>query len=325
MSALDQVLWLASQTWVGPAMALVWGALWGSFLNVVIHRLPRGESLVRPGSHCPSCGNPVRWYDNVPILSWLVLRGRCRDCGEPISPRYPLVEALTATLSVLVYLKFVPVTSPEPVSTRVAVYLVYFAFTAALVAVVFIDLDWQIVPDAVSLGGLGAGLVFAALLPHVTFLDSALGAVVGIAAVAGLSYGYYLIRGIHGMGMGDAKLLGMVGAFLGYQSLLFVMFAASVLGLLAAGLLEIVRRLTGRNRHLYDPTSLQDDGQAPEASDEPPVPGEPAPEDMPVLRSAIAFGPYIAASAIVYMLAGDAITRWYLDLVAGLVSAAIGG
>jgi len=297
---------------VGLVAAFVWGALWGSFLNVVIYRLPRGRSLVRPGSHCPACSHPVRPWDNVPILSWLVLRGRCRDCRVRISPRYPLVEALTAAISVGVWIRFVLLAPSAPFSANLAAYLVFFAFAAALVAVTFIDIDLQIIPNSITFGGMAVGLLASVLLPDVAWWESLLGIVVGIGVVVALAYGYRLLRGQQGMGLGDAKLLGMIGAFLGFKSLIFVMFCGSVLGLAVALVLGIVRRVTGRSQGLYDPASLQEDEEEELQDDGAPAPGEPAAEGMPLHRTAIAFGPYLAIAAVIYLLVGHILSDWYL-------------
>lgn len=309
----------------GVVAAFVWGALWGSFLNVVIYRLPRGRSLVRPGSHCPGCGHPVRPWDNVPILSWLLLRGRCRDCRMSISPRYPLVEGLTAALSVGVWARYVLFAPPAPFAANLAAYLVFFSFAAALVAVTFIDIDLQIIPNSITFGGMALGVLASLLLPDVIWWESLLGVVVGVGIVVGLSYGYRLLRGQQGMGLGDAKLLGMIGAFLGFKSLIFVMFFGSVLGLAAALVLGIVRRVTGRSQGLYDPASLQEDEEEVLQPDGAPLPGDAADEATPLHRTAIAFGPYLAAAALVYLLVGHILSDWYLSGITGMVLFFMGG
>lgn len=299
---------------LGLAVAFVWGALWGSFLNVVIHRVPRGLSIVRPGSHCPGCGHAVRGFDNVPILSWLVLRGRCRDCETPISPRYPLVEALGGLVSLAVYARFVAFEPAAAYFGNLAAFLVFFAFAAALIAVVFIDLDYQIIPNSITFGGMALGVLSSLLLADVTWWESLLGVALGGGVILTLSFGYRLLRGIHGMGGGDAKLLAMIGAFLGYRSLLFVLLVASVLGLALSLVLGLRRRLTGQATHLYDPASLQDEGD-PEAPGEPPRPGEEAGADLPLHRTAIPFGPCLAVAALTHLLAGPELSEAYMDLV----------
>jgi len=313
---------------LGLLLAFGWGALWGSFLNVVIYRLPRGESLLRPGSHCPGCGKPVRWFDNVPLLSWLLLRARCRDCGSPISARYPLVEALGGLLSAAVWLRFVEFGAPDLLfETQLALYLAYFAFAAALLAVLFIDLDLQVVPDSITYTGMVVGVLLAWLLPQVEWWESLLGLGLGLGMILALRWGYLWLRGVEGMGTGDATLLGMIGAFLGYQSLLFVLFSGSILGLLAALVLGARRRLTGQGQHLYDPLSLQEGGEGAAGAGEPgepPLPGQLADASLPLHRTAIAFGPYLCVAALVYLFVGEEITSLYLGGVTRLVLLVLG-
>jgi leader peptidase (prepilin peptidase)/N-methyltransferase len=205
--------------WVAP----VFGAAVGSFLNVVIWRLPRGESLVRPGSHCPGCGAPIRGYDNIPILSWLVLRGRCRSCRGRISVRYPLIELLTALLCLGLFYRFGPSWS----------FLAYFVFAAGLLAASAIDLEHRIIPDELSLGGIGLGLAVS-WLPRATVrpLDSLLAAGIGFLALFLVIAGYWLATRREGMGLGDAKLLAAIGAFLGWRAIPFVLFAGSLCGVI---------------------------------------------------------------------------------------------
>jgi len=218
--------------WVVP----VFGAAVGSFLNVVIWRLPRDESLVRPGSHCSSCGVPIRWYDNIPLLSWLWLRGRCRACRSWISVRYPLIELLTALLGLGLLYRYGP-------SWR---FLAYFVFAAALLAASAIDLEHRIIPDEISLGGIALGLLLAffskATVPR---WDSLIGAAVGFLILFLVMAGYWLITRREGMGLGDAKLLAAIGAFLGWPAIPFVLLAGSLAGTLI-GLGLILLRRQGR-------------------------------------------------------------------------------
>lgn len=195
----------------------VLGAVVGSFLNVVIHRLPARESLVSPGSHCPRCGHPIRWYHNIPVAGWLVLRGKCRDCGEPISWRYPAVEALTGSLFALAYVMY-------GVQPRT---LLVMAFIAALVAITFIDIDHYIIPDRIVLPGAVIGLLVSTLLEPSRwweYLAAAVGGAVFLLALGLLWAG--------GMGMGDVKMALMMGAVLGTGTIvaLFVAFLAGGLG-----------------------------------------------------------------------------------------------
>ncbi len=208
------------EVWViGAVVAAVLGAVIGSFLNVVIYRLPREESISFPPSHCPSCGAGIRARDNVPILGYLVLRGRCRDCSAPISPRYPLVEGLMAALSVALWARFG--LSPA--------FGVYFVFVAGLVAVTFIDIDHRIIPDSLSLGGVVAGFVASFVTP-VGWLDSLVGIGLGGGVLLAVAGGYYLLTRREGMGLGDVKLLAAIGAFLGWRAVLFTVLVSSLTG-----------------------------------------------------------------------------------------------
>ncbi|MFP7753967.1 prepilin peptidase [Thermodesulfobacteriota bacterium B35] len=201
--------------------SFVFGAVIGSFLNVVIYRLPdRSRSIVFPPSHCPHCSAPIRWYDNIPMLSYLLLRGRCRSCGEPISPRYPLVELCMALLSAALYARF----------GAGITFACYFPFLAALLTIIFIDIDHQIIPDVISLPGILLGFALSFVNPQVSWQQSALGILLGGGVLYGIAAGYMLLTRREGMGGGDIKLLAMIGGFLGWQSLLYVIFASSLAG-----------------------------------------------------------------------------------------------
>lgn len=201
--------------------AAIFGALVGSFLNVVILRLPEeGESVVFPPSHCPQCQAMISWYDNIPLVSFLLLGGRCRSCRKPISWQYPLVELMMALLSLALFHRFG--LSPT--------FLVYFVFCAALLAIIFIDLAHQIIPDVISLPGIVTGLAASFFVPGLGWQDSALGALLGGGTFYTIAAGYYLFARRAGMGGGDIKLLAMIGAFLGWRALPFVIFASALLG-----------------------------------------------------------------------------------------------
>jgi len=146
-------------------ISIIFGALVGSFLNVCIFRLPKEESIVWPGSHCPHCKGPIKAYDNIPIISYILLRGKCRECRSPISAQYPLVEGVTALSSLFLMIKFGPSLS----------YLVYFVFIASLIVITVIDLYHQIIPDVISLPGIGVGLLASLMIPQITFLNSLIG------------------------------------------------------------------------------------------------------------------------------------------------------
>ncbi|MBN2266436.1 MAG: prepilin peptidase [Candidatus Aminicenantes bacterium] len=203
-------------------LVAVAGLVLGSFFNVVIYRLPRGLNLARPASSCPGCGARIKTYDNIPVLSYVVLRGRCRGCGAPISPVYPAVEALTAAGFVLVYLHAGRALGPE-----------FFAgclFTSALIVLGFIDARHQILPDAITLPGLVLALAYALVRDDLSFRAALLGAVVGAGFLL-LVYGAYrLVRKKEGLGMGDVTMMLMVGAYLGTARTLLVLILASFTG-----------------------------------------------------------------------------------------------
>lgn len=214
------------------AAVFAFGAIVGSFLNVCIVRIPEARSIVRPPSHCPGCRRDIAWYDNVPVLSYLLLRGRCRNCGIRISPVYPVVELLTGGLAVALWMRL----GPTPA------FAGYFAFAAALVTITFIDLDHRIIPDVISLPGIVVGLAVSLVSPLVTPLDAMLGALVGGGILLAVAFGYQAIRGQEGMGGGDIKLLAMIGAFLGWRSVFITLMVASMIGSLIGIAIMIYQR-----------------------------------------------------------------------------------
>jgi leader peptidase (prepilin peptidase)/N-methyltransferase len=184
----------------------IFGLAVGSFLNVCIYRLPRGESLLWPGSRCPRCATPLRWYHNLPVLSWLVLRGRCAHCRAPISARYPLVELVTAvTWVVIAWL-----TPPDWLLPSRLV------LGTALIVLFMIDLEHQILPNVITLPGIVIGFLFSLVAPPGP-IDSLLGILIGGGVLYAIAWGYYALRKEEGMGMGDVKMLAMIGAFLGWR------------------------------------------------------------------------------------------------------------
>jgi leader peptidase (prepilin peptidase) / N-methyltransferase len=236
--------------WPVFALALLVGLSIGSFLNVCIHRIPAEQSLVWPGSRCPRCAVPIAWYDNIPIISWLRLGGRCRACQAPISARYPVIELLAGGLAVLSLARFG--VTPWAV--------VAFAFACALVVVSVIDLDHGIIPDVISLPGILAGLAVSALVPgSVGLWDAFAGAVLGGGVLWAIAAVYQRAAGIEGLGLGDVKLLAMIGAFLGWQSLPAVLLVASITGSLGGIALIASRRGRARARrvlHTLGPGAL---------------------------------------------------------------------
>jgi len=249
-----------------PSVLLgVVGLLIGSFLNVCIYRLPRGESVVWPASHCGACGRNLAWYENVPLLSWLTLRGRCRTCGESISVMYPAVEAVTGAVFLLAPVAF----------GWTPLLIVRLFFACAMIVLFAIDLRHRILPNIITLPGVIVGLICSVFVPP--GLQSALlGAAIGGGALFAIAETYYRIRGIDGLGMGDVKMLGMIGAFLGWPQMLVTLVVASSLGsIVGAGV--IVSRRGG-------------------------------------MQAALPFGTFLAIGALVAAVGGDAILRWYLSL-----------
>lgn len=200
--------------------ALSAGLCIGSFLNVLIYRLPLGRSIVKPGSACPNCGARIRWYDNIPVLSYLLLRGKCRHCQSRISLRYPLVELVTGLLSLAIFFRY-------GVSWAC---LFYFIFISGLIAIIFIDFDHQIIPDVITYPGIVAGFISSLILPNITYSDSLIGIILGGGILYLIALGYLMLAKREGMGGGDIKLLAMIGAFLGWQALPFTILSSAFLG-----------------------------------------------------------------------------------------------
>lgn len=196
------------------------GACFGSFANVIIYRMPREESVVRPRSYCYGCKTPIKWYDNIPILSWFLLRGKCRHCQARFSLRYPIVELLTAVLFTLSY-HYAGWTWSLPE---------YLIFVFGLVVCTFIDLDHMILPDEFTLSGIVIGLVGAALNPQREFLDALYGVLMGGGFLWGMAYIYYALTKNEGMGGGDIKLLAWIGALLGWKAIPFVIMTSAIIG-----------------------------------------------------------------------------------------------
>lgn len=245
------------------------GAVVGSFLNVCIYRIPAGRSIVSPGSSCPGCGTPIRWYQNLPVLSFLLLRGRCAACGVKISWRYPAIEALTGLLFVLVVYRF----GLQPFVP------VLWAFVAVLVVITFIDLDHRIIPNSISLPGIPLCFLGSFLLPWVSWSDALIGILAGGGSLFLVAFLYEKLTGVEGMGMGDVKLLAMIGALLGWRSVILVIFFGSVLGTLVGVPLMLLKRADG--------------------------------------KLAIPFGPFLALGTLVELFWGPLILHWYLGLFAG--------
>jgi leader peptidase (prepilin peptidase)/N-methyltransferase len=212
-------------------VAFVFGLVIGSFLNVCIYRLPLSQSIVHPRSACPGCEHPIRAYDNIPVISYVILRGRCRDCGMRIPWRYPLVELLSGAFAALSVAKF------GAGGQGALMYLLI----AALLVITFIDIDHRIIPDVISLPGIPIGLAASFGLTDVSPLQSLIGILAGGGSLFLVAWGYQLATGREGMGGGDIKLLAMIGAFFGWPGVLFTIFTASLTGTLA-GLAAILRQ-----------------------------------------------------------------------------------
>ncbi len=225
-------------------ISAIFGMLIGSFLNVVILRLPKeDQSIVFPASHCPQCSAPLHWYENIPIISYLMLRGKCGHCKMPISVQYPLVELMTALLAAALVYKF-------QLSIAAAGY---FLFSAALLVIIFIDIHHQIIPDVISLPGIVLGVLFSLVSDTVSWQSSLLGLLAGGGVLYAVASFYFLLRKIDGMGGGDIKLLAMIGAWLGWQSLPFVIFASSFSGSIVGLIAMLYQKKGGQTRIPFGP------------------------------------------------------------------------
>ena len=235
----------------------------GSFLNVCIYRLPRRESLNWPGSHCTSCDRPLAWYENIPLASWLALGGRCRTCRAAISPIYPVVEAITGAVFLCGYLLYglTPLLVPR------------LLFACAMIVLFAIDLRHRILPNVITLPGIVAGIVFSLFLPP-GLVSSLLGLLLGGGVLFVIAEGYYRLRGVEGMGMGDVKMLAMIGAFLGWPLMLVTLVLASFAG----SVIGVAFIVSGRGG----------------------------------MKAALPFGTFLAIGALTAAVAGDSILHWYL-------------
>lgn len=257
------------------------GALFGSFANVCIHRLPpseehpRGQSIAWPGSMCPACGAPVRFYDNLPIVSYIVLRGRCRQCAAEIAPRYLFVEATCAMLFLALYHVVVGLgASGTAVPMRALEFVIYAAFTVVLVVIAFIDLEHKLILNKVTYPAIPIFYGLGLLLPDPDVWRGIIGAAVGYGLIRLIADGYYFVTKREGMGYGDGKLLAMVGALLGVKGVIATLFLGSIFG----SVIGITALLIARR-------------------------GAPADDDVPLGRVEIPFGPFLAMGAMTFILA----------------------
>lgn len=278
------------------------GSVVGSFLNVCVYRLPRGLSVVKPRSKCPKCENPIAWYDNIPVVSWLVLGAKCRHCGQPISWQYPLVEAITGLLFLLVFWRFgIALATP-----------VYMLLSAALVVVTFVDLtDWTI-PDEVTLPGIPVGIACSVLFMvypesglavmgpfELPPINSLVGAVVGGGILYALDKGALLLLKKPGMGFGDVKLNTMLGAFFGLYGAVLVIIIAAFIG----SIVGILMILAGK----------KEKEPAPEETESDETESDKGEADRPAPGHYLPFGPYLALAGVVVMFAGPAIIDYYFN------------
>lgn len=286
-------------------MAVVLGLVWGSFANVCIYRMPptaehpKGRSVVSPGSHCGACGKAVRWYDNVPILSFLWLRGRCRDCKTEFSARYLLVEALTGALFGVAWWAAVDASAMfEPLELRLLRFAVYAAFVMAMVVVTFIDLDHQLILDRLTYPSIPVFYAAGLLLGN-RWQDGLIGAAVGYGTVWLIIKGYHLLTGRWAMGMGDGKLLAMVGALLGWRGVVVALFGGSIVGTVITLSVLLLIRLGGAPQDEAEERAVE--GKGGQATEREPAEGE---EDGEELTGAeVPFGPYLAIAALFYLFA----------------------
>lgn len=221
-------------TYLTEFLIFIFGLCIGSFLNVCIYRLPESKSIVHPRSMCPNCGALIRFYDNIPVLSYVALRAKCRHCETSISFRYPVIELMSGIFAVGVFLKY-------GITFEAAIY---YAFVAALLVITFIDIDHQIIPDVITLPGIPIFFAASFALPEITAVESILGILIGGGSLFSIAWLYHLLTKKEGMGGGDIKLLAMMGAIIGWPGVLFTIFVASAVGTVSGMLLMLKNRKT---------------------------------------------------------------------------------
>jgi leader peptidase (prepilin peptidase)/N-methyltransferase len=294
----------ALHPWFFPTVALVFGLCIGSFLNVVIYRVPAGKSIVHPGSTC-GCGQPIAWYDNIPVFSWLILRGRARCCGRPFSFRYPFVELLTGALFLACWLRLPP-----------AAAVCGWVFIASLISGTFIDLDHMIIPDVFTIGLAISGLVLSALVPslhgqHSEYymldsLRSVSAALIGVVAGSGVVLWIALtaeaVLKKEAMGFGDVKFVGAIGAFCGWHGAVFSIFGGAAVGTIWVGIALCWEKISGK------PAAVSPRAETAEG----------APADMG-LGVHVPFGPMLAVAGLVYFLFLRGPVDAWLDQVSALL------
>ena len=255
---------------VGSLIALyafLLGLALGSFMNVCIYRIPLKKSIIHPPSSCPNCGKKIRFYDNIPLVSYLLLLGKCRHCRHPISWRYPTVEAMIGLLSLALFIRY-------GLSYQ---YILFLLFTASLVTISFVDLDHQIIPDVLSLSGVIAGLAIAFIPGNISWLNSLIGIIAGGGSLFLVGFVYEKLTGKQGMGGGDVKLLAMIGAWMGWKALPFVLLISSLMGAVIGSVFLLA---AGKG-----------------------------------YRVRIPFGPFLSLGALLYLFFGPQLTSWYLNVL----------
>jgi leader peptidase (prepilin peptidase)/N-methyltransferase len=309
--------------WFVVAIAVSLGLAFGSFINVVIYRLPRGMSVVRPASACPNCDEPIRFFDNIPLFSWLFLRGRARCCKSRIAWRYPMLEVLAGLLGwaiVETQLSQLPALTPWYVA--LGVFCLYLALGLGLLAASFIDLDYMYIPDAITLGGALLGLLSAGVRGDVTYVESLIGASVGFLMIwLPFDVLYRKLRGRTGMAMGDAKLVMLAGAWFGLGGAVFALLAGAVQGTVMAlasfaakGSLAEPEAVRQERQAMLDAIDAAEGAERQalvEEFEKDPIAHEPEPG---LAGARLAFGPFLALATTEYMLFGPALLRDYLGI-----------
>ncbi|MFC1467919.1 prepilin peptidase [Verrucomicrobiota bacterium] len=282
--------------WYFDVIVFFFGACWGSFMNVCIWRIPREESVVKPRSHCPKCEKLIAWHDNIPLVSWLLLRGKCRNCALPISPRYIIVELITAILFLSVWKLFGPFSAIGEVTGLVNSFALagfYFLLTFGLLMGSYIDIDHMYLPDRVTKGSMIAGVLFSFIFPVLqapamspalqvpTHAGAAINSVTGLLLGGGVLWGVAILGKFmfkkDAMGFGDVKLMAGLGACFGWQSIPFIIFFSSLIGAVAG----ISMIAAGKKE----------------------------------MQSKIPFGPYIAGAALFWMLGGFRLWHTYISFM----------
>ncbi len=285
--------------------AVVWGLLWGSFINVVIYRWPLGLSVVSPGSRCPSCGTPIAPYDNIPVVSYLLLRGKTRCCKTKMSPRYAIVEAIGGGLSLAVFEVLIAPSIGQVNDVKLLVlFFAYFVLAMLLLAGAFIDLEHMILPEFVTIGGLVVG--FATLpLRDLPWQQAGIAAASPFFGIIIINFLYKMWRGREGVGIGDAKLLALAGAWLGYRGLLFALFVGSLQGTIAAiviymvhGRIEEPEGVKAQRRELEEAIAKGDESAKAELESDMVLAHE---QSDGLLRAALPLGPFLILGILEYL------------------------